>query len=118
MSKNLSPESLQNIINEYANVSNSGVKIKQNNKKEKNKTKKNIILVIAIISILLNAMLGSLLILKNSQKNYKNEYNACNTKLKKVKVERYNYKLDSDNLNDILDGKEYWYVSNKLQFFY
>lgn len=86
-------------------------KIKEEIKLTKQRKHKiNILLIIAIVSIIGNGVLGVLLIFDKTGTNYEELYQSCDSKLTKLE-------FDSNELNDIVGDKTSYYIRNKLNFF-
>lgn len=123
---NVDNNNLSELLNEYAEkekvkVNKSSIKSKQIKEEinevsfieENNKTKK-----LNIISLVCNGIfLILIIILLISLGSKTNQIQDMEYELEEYEDDMWSYKVDSENLDDLLGGNTYYYVENKLDFF-
>ena len=118
---NVDDNNLSELLNEYAEkekVNKSSIKSKQIKEEinevsfieENNKTKN-----LNIISLVCNGIfIVLIIILLISLGNKNNQIQGMEYELEEYEDDMWGYKIDSENLDDLLDGNTYYYVKNKL----
>ena len=117
MAKEISHDSLDNIINDYANVGKKEFKKNETKEKKKNSfsNKTIILLIVAIVSIIGNAVLGVIVIIQSPKMKFEEKYTKCDSQLEKERDTDTTYRNNIEEM--LLKGKSMYEVSNKINFY-